>query len=68
MSYRYELSPARTLDLDMEWESSRRRLTREDALLRRLEALERQVQTLTQLLRTSGIDGLYSTQLEENRP
>jgi hypothetical protein len=66
MDYRYDVGEARQIDLDSEWEMARKRAERERSLAQRVEALERQVQTLTQLLRASSVDGLYSVQLEGN--
>lgn len=73
MSYRFDVSPARQIDLENEFEVSRKRAESDDRQNRRLEMLERrtrlleqQVQILTQLLRTAGVDGLYSVQLESN--
>lgn len=66
-------SSARQIDLESEFEMSRRRADRETSTGRRLEMLERRVTLLEremaamkQLLRTAGVDGLYSVQLEGN--
>lgn len=66
MDYRYDVGEARQIDLESEWEMARKRAERERSLAERVAVLEQQVQTLTQLLRTAGVDGLYSVQLEGN--
>lgn len=66
MGYRYDVSKARQIDLESEWEMARKRAERERSLAERVAVLEQQVQTLTQLLRTAGVDGLYSVRLEGN--